>query len=45
MMVHSILRQLSDPIFNDNLIEMLEISKDRPGHINTPASKKRKKNA
>ena len=37
--------QLSDPIFNDNLIEMLEISKDRPWvHINTAAtSKKRKK--
>ena len=37
--------QLSDPIFNDNLIEMLKLSKDRPWvHINTAAtSKKRKK--
>tara|TARA_B100000902_G_scaffold394529_1_gene451055 strand:+ start:984 stop:1928 length:945 start_codon:yes stop_codon:yes gene_type:complete len=37
--------QLSDPIFNDNLIEMLKLTRDRPWvHINTAATfKKRKK--
>ena len=37
--------QLSDPIFNDNLIEMLELTRGRDWvHINTAAtSKKRKK--